>query len=458
MSFFSAARVRAGLKKSVLIGLVVAMAACGSDESSDSTSAAQATSTATTPATDVSPVTDETIAAVSSTAPNTTVAVEPVTCAGDPVKFWTIETETGPLSIQYEQTRHGIEAAVQAVNETCAAGRPIQVTVCDDKSDPNESAACGRQAAEDGAIAMVGSLGQLGEGADAANQAGVPLVMTPGTGQTELSSPTSFPASSIFTTLLMTITGAKSGGADSYLFVAFDSPIWSFVTSQAEPLAAALGVKFDTLFFPADTSDFAPLAAQIAAQNPDAIGFAVPASVPFLNGLAAEGISPFDILEFTAVAALPPQRIRDLEKNAEGVILMTANVPPTATDNPGIAQFLVELEAAGYDPADEDLDVGAPMGWSAVHVVADVLATMDPSTPVTSASFIEALVSFGPIDRPEMAAVDFSKPAFTATDAAPALAAMRIFGRTAMATRVTDGVREPVTGFVDALTPFTFES
>src|SRR5262249_37146211 len=77
-------------------------------------------------------------------------------CAGAPLKFTSIGTLSGPLSFPSLTTeaQNSNTAALKAVNAECALGRPIQVVTCDDKSDPNEATRCGRQAHDDGSLAL----------------------------------------------------------------------------------------------------------------------------------------------------------------------------------------------------------------------------------------------------------------------------------------------------------------
>ena len=84
-------------------------------------------------------------------------------CTGAPLKFTSIASLSGPLSFPSLTTeaQNGLQAALQAVNGECALGRPIEVVQCDDKGDPNEATKCGRQANDDGSIALFGSSGVI---------------------------------------------------------------------------------------------------------------------------------------------------------------------------------------------------------------------------------------------------------------------------------------------------------
>jgi hypothetical protein len=68
---------------------------------------------------------------------------------------------------------------------------------------------------------------------------------------------------------------------------------------------------------------------------------------------------------------------------------------------------------------------------------------------IDSASLIEAFKTMGPVDRPESAPYDFSKPAFPDH---PVMSKMRIFGKEHYLAQVQHGVITPIVGdFIDPL-------
>ena len=60
------------------------------------------------------------------------------------------------------------------------------------------------------------------------------------------------------------MSAAAAAGATDMLMVAFDSGETRRFVEQATEIAENLGVSMDSLVFPATTTDFAPVAAQIA--------------------------------------------------------------------------------------------------------------------------------------------------------------------------------------------------
>lgn len=378
-----------------------------------------------------------------------------VPCAGKPIKVTTIATLTGALAFKSrkEDMSNGIKAALASVNGRCQLGRPLSINLCDDQSDPNQSTSCGRKAASDGSLAIFGDVGLQDNGVTASR---LPGVLTTGATLFELTNPKSFPGSSAPVLIMGSVTAAKAAGVKDYLLVSTDTPGTQFVAGQAKALASSLGVNLTTLFFPPDTTDFASVAAQVAAKKPSAIGLIVPSAVPFMNALNAEGILPKDTPVFTALSLVPPEVIGELGNKLDGMYLITQNVPPSEKSNAGIKQFRAEYAAVGLDPEKPTAGTFAVDIWSKVHILADDLAKLTPAarSSLNSKALTDALVAASPVNRPEMAPYDLHKPAFPDIKA---LATFRIFGRQAMAVRVENGTYKPVSTFQDVTKPFTLD-
>src|SRR4051812_26447339 len=79
-----------------------------------------------------------------SAAPGSSAGSAGGTCSGAPLKMTTIFSQSGRLAVFGTDVPDAVAAAVAAVNKTCDAGRPLDVTVCDDQSTPNGALTCGR--------------------------------------------------------------------------------------------------------------------------------------------------------------------------------------------------------------------------------------------------------------------------------------------------------------------------
>jgi hypothetical protein len=377
-------------------------------------------------------------------------------CPGEPIKLTTMLSLTGPLTIESatQGTEDGLEVALKAVNGACEIGRPIEINICDEKSSPNGSTRCGREAASDGSLALFGSTGSFETGTTAAN---LPGILGAGASVFDLTNPRAFAPISALTLVVGGASASSAAGAKKALMVAIDSAITRTFMGTAVDVARQLGVDMDVLWVPPETTDWAPVAAQVAERDPQAIGVALPQMVPLINALDQEGITPDDVPIQTAVTLLPPEQIEQLGPKADGIYLVTQVTPPTDGDNPGIKQMLKEFAAAGVDIDPEQGSPSVVTAWSNVHILADLLKTLpkEQIDTLDSDALVALMENAPPVDRPEYATFDFSENAYPDI---PALAGLRLFSREAMVLRVEDGKYKSVTPFGDATKPFKLES
>lgn len=382
---------------------------------------------------------------------NGEVAQAAENCPGDPIRLTSIAALSGPTAVNEDDLEVATDVTVRAVNEECVLGRPIEVNVCDDRGDPNGSTECGRTAADDGSLALIGAVGVFDNGAEAS---GLPSVYTVGAGTFDHTNPSSYPFTSIVPQLFGSITTAVATGAESTMLVTFESPATVFIAEQGETLAQELGLEWDVLFFPQDTTDFAPIAAQIVDADPDSLGFGVPQVEPFLQALLAEGWDMQEKPTLSTSVLMPPRAIEALGSDGDGLYLMSSVVPPTETDNPAIAEMQEAYEAQGVDF--DEASVTSVNGWTALQALVDALSALSPEqiSQLDSTALVEAVTSQGPVDSPEVAPFDLSTPAFPDD---PVLSTLRLFSRHVMATRLEDGRLVPVSDFIDVETPFELE-
>jgi hypothetical protein len=372
-------------------------------------------------------------------------------CPGKPLKFMTIASLTGgptgnvdPAAVEW-----GGDAALASINGTCSLGRPIEVTMCDDKFDVNGSLACGRKAASDGTLAILSSVGSFDDGATAS---GLPGVFLLGTGAFDLTNPKAYSSVSGVTIGMGGVSAAKSAGAKTFVLVLPDTPALQFVSTQVEAAGKQLNVKVDTIHFPIDTTDFAPIAAQISEKHADAIGLLPVSPVPMINALASEGLTPKSHTMAIASIVMTPDVVKQLGSALDGMLVVSPTVPTTDTQNKGIAQFRADLKADGKNPDNPNVSFNTLLGWSNLQRLNAALMAAGPSVVANldSKTLVDALVAH-PIDRPEAAPYDFKSnqlPEF------PALASFRIFTRQVAILKMAHGRYDLLSdGFVDVLHP-----
>jgi hypothetical protein len=372
-------------------------------------------------------------------------------CPGKPIKLTTFASLTGgPTgSISLKQSRVGIDAALAQINSKCSLGRPLEVTTCDDTFDVNGSLACGRKAASDGSLAMISSVGSFDDGATASGLPGIYLL---GTGAFDLTNKNAYSSISGVTIGIGGVSAAKAAGAKELLLVLPDTPELEFVSTQVEEAGKTIGVKVDTLHIPVDTTDFAPVAAQIAERHPGSIGLLPTEPVPMINALAAAGITPKNHIMSIASIVMTPSIVKQLGSALDGMLVVGQTLPPTDTSNAGIAEFRSDVKANGGNPDDPNLSFAIVSSWSDIKKLEGALLAAGPSviSSLDSKSLVDAVVAH-PINRPEAAPYDFRTHALPEF---PGLAGFRIFSRDVVILKMEKGKYEPFSkGFIDVLHP-----
>lgn len=375
--------------------------------------------------------------------------VDVAECPGEPLKFTTIAALTSQLGDNGDRARIGTEAGVAAVNRGCALGRPIDVEFCDDAGDVNQNLACGREAGSDGSLALLTFIGSFDDGATAS---GLPAIYTWGTSAFELTSENAYSSISGVAVGISGVTAAKGKGAEDFLLVLPDTPTLQFAATQVEQVADIIGIDVEIIYFPADTTDYAPIAAQIAERDTDAVGLLPVQPVVMINALAAEGITAEDRTITTASVVMTPEVVQELGDTLDGLIVVSPTVPPTDTDNPGIAEFRHDLEAAGFDPDDPNIDFNTVVSWSNLKKLEEALSHLSPEeiASLDSETLVDAVVT-NPVERPEAAPYDFGENALPEL---PDLATFRIFTREVAILQLHDGRYDVLSDdFVDILEP-----
>lgn len=403
---------------SVALSLVLVLGACSDD---DDTSAPSTTDTSTT----------------SSSVP----------CEGDPIKLMSIVSVTGPVSAP--EVGASLEAAAQAVNTTCAAGRPIDLDVCDDEGDANLAQDCARQAVEGEYLALVGSLSVVIESAlPITDEAGIPNFGNIGSSAAELTSPNSFPLGGTVSNVLGHAATIAAAGGTTMSFVGPDIPQIALFAGIVEKSAGELGVTLEeTVLIPVGATDYAQFAAQALGTDGIAMIASGAQAAAFTKALIDAGID-FDETTVSLPQNVSPEDIEGFDGAADGAYVSYSSMPASSMDVEGVAQYQKEMEAAGKG----DLARGgsAITTWRAVHLMAEeILPALDT---IDAASMIEFLSSaaFAPGD---IAPTDFTKPAFPDD---PTLSALRLFSPYYIPGRIVDGdAIVAADAFVDVREPFT---
>ena len=362
-------------------------ASCGSDKkaSPETTSAPPATTATTSaPAATTAATTAETVAAATTEAPPETAG--PAT--GEPIPIMTIATLESPnFSVPYVQT--AIEVAVADVNlHGGVNGRPLDPHFCNDKFDPNEAAACARQAKDVGAVAVVGGVTPQAPAIfPVLTEEKIPWVGGSGTsGAVELKDPISYPIQGGSPAMLIGVgrTLVTKGGTKFAIVSTDNAASKAGAAAMLQGIQAA-GQDAEVFEAPLDTLDYTAIVATALATNPDAVGItsppdAAPKVVTALNQAGYKGLIA------TANTNLSQAAIDALGPIANGVYLGFRMVPTSNTDNPTVAAFLTAIKAKQADIRIDELGLNA---WTAVHFLAEVLRQSKATDGAGVISFLD---------------------------------------------------------------------
>jgi ABC-type branched-subunit amino acid transport system substrate-binding protein len=287
-------------------------------------------------------------------------------------------------------------AAVDAINSAGGVnGAKLEFTFCDDETDPNTVQACARKAASGPyAVAMV--MPSLFDflAVPITAKAGLPTVAEQAEEPAVWNDPSVFCYTSGTVGLLHLLgplahqIGVKKLAEIHYGGLGF-SDEW---TQWIKEGAATGGIQMGgATTVPQTTTDFTPAITQVMSSGADGI-------VPILLGLPPalqqirRAYPQAKILEPSFI--LQPSEIKSAGSAANGIHVAAWAQPVTATNVPGIQQFIKETKGK-LDPSWYYYE-NAVLDWLAVHFVAKVAATV--KGPVTRASMMAAFRKANNID------------------------------------------------------------
>lgn len=369
-------------------------------------------------------------------------------CSGDPVNIMTISTLSGGTA-EHPEIVDSVKAAAQQINDVCQLGRPVKVTTCDDKYNPNDSAGCARQAVSLKVVAVVGQDGEMAEAAlPVLKAAGIPEVGFYQNGSNASSFANSFPLVWGLTLVQGEVATAVSLGAKKIALIAINSPSTGFLVSLTKAAVESLGgTLVTTVQVDPKATDLSTGAAQLQQSGADAY-------IPFLaKGALLQLFNALNQLDskvpvMGSSLTLTPQVISQNVTATNGIYVIGQGWPPADSSNAGIAQLATEMKAIGKS-ASEESDFGIA-GWSGMHVVADLLKG---STTFDAATLTQKLNTSGPISRPEISPFDWTKPAYAEN---PSFAKLRVFSNQVVVSKIDNGAAKVISGgFVPTTKTFT---
>ena len=327
---------------------------------------------------------------------------EPV---GDPIRVMTVTTlnAAGPT---YENIAITANLYADHINaQGGIAGRPLEVTVCDEQFDPAVAATCARQAVEEEMVSVVGSFTFFAESivpvlADSSiTWFGPCCPITP----SELTSPYSFPIGNQPMYAVGAVKRAVEDGCENINAVIIDGA--QVFQTPMDNAMSALGKEFgDVVILPPTAQDYSSEVAQ-ATEGADCV-ISVISETPFITWNTAWSQSGTDAQQYGPQGNLNAVSARGNEEATDGNII--AGMYPDISTEPW-AEYRAALEEAGVDQEENDFNSLGGLGtWAAYVAFAQIAETIEGD--ITAESFYEAANSTSNLDLGGMVPVlDFTQ-------------------------------------------------
>jgi branched-chain amino acid transport system substrate-binding protein len=283
----------------------------------------------------------------------------------------------GGLSFPYPAT--AAKAAAAALNKTGGIdGHPIQIDACDNQGNPNQSAACGREAKSNGDIAVIGSFDIQGaaEILPVLQAEGIPYVGALAGNAVELSNPDSF----IFdpgAVLAAYGTAALFGQQGCKNVVEFGlaaAPGFAQELAGQQAIAAKDGYKLETVNITVGQTDVSAPVSTALSMHPDCVSYEGDGqtTAKLVGAVRQAGFTGKFI---TAIGSLLPPFLASLGAVGNGVVVLNSALNPANSTDPLVTEFRNQITAyVGAKDAPTDLNEFAQDGWSSVRLVGLALA------------------------------------------------------------------------------------
>jgi ABC-type branched-subunit amino acid transport system substrate-binding protein len=297
----------------------------------------------------------------------------------------------GGLSYPYGAT--GVQAAAAAINASGGIdGHKLLVNTCDIKGDPNVAAQCGREAASDKDIAVLGTFAPIGGTQLVAvlQTEKIPYIGGLPSSPQEFDSPVSFqfdpgPNLSGYALAALWVQSGCKRIAD----IIPANPASDTIAAAQKKLAGVLGLEINTQIVPPGLADVTPSLSAAEATKPNCFTYSGDGqtNVKYILGLHQLGFKGKII---TTAGSLLPQFLPPLGKAGNGVIVLSSTLQPTASD-PMVTQFRTDLSKYLNGKASAiatNSNEFAQDGWSSVQLLKQAL---NGETSFTAATLLKKI-------------------------------------------------------------------
>jgi branched-chain amino acid transport system substrate-binding protein len=413
-------------------GLTVA--ACGSDDdTADDTTADTAAGEASSDTT-AGTAAEETPA--EGTAAEGSAAGSGEVPTGEPLKLMTVTTlnAAGPT---YENIANTANLYADWINERGGiAGRPVEVTVCDEQFDPAVATTCARQAVDEGMVSIVGSFTYFAESIvpviaeSSITWFGACCPITP----SELTSPYSFNIGNQPMYAVGAVQRAVDDGCENINAVIIDGA--QIFIPPMENAIANLGKSFgEVIILPPTAQDYSAEVAQ-ATTDADCV-ITIVSETPFITWNTAWTQSGTDAQQYGPQGNLNEVSAAGNEESTDGNIIV--GMYPDISTEPW-DEYREALEESGLIDDGNDYNSLGGMGTWAAYVGFTQIAEKIEGD-ITAESFYEAANTTTELDLNGMVPVlDFTQEW---TDGLEGY--NRLFNRSVILSQLEDGKVVPLT-------------
>jgi ABC-type branched-subunit amino acid transport system substrate-binding protein len=356
--------------------------------------------------------------------------------SGDPIRVMTVTTlnAAGPT---YENIANTANAYADYINARGGiAGRPLEVTVCDEQFDPAVATTCARQAVDEEMVSIVGSFTFFAESIvpviaeSSITWFGACCPITP----SELTSPYSFNIGNQPMYAVGAVKKAVDDGCEAINAVIIDGA--QIFIPPMENAMANLGQSFgEVVILPPTAQDYSAEVAQ-ATSGADCV-ISIISETPFITWNTAWAQSGTEAQQYGPQGNLNEISAAGNEEATNGNII--AGMYPDISTEPW-AEYRVALEEAGLDLTEQDYNSLGGMGtWAAFVGFTQIAETIEGD--ITAESFYEAASNTSELDLNGMVPVlDFTQEW---TDGLEGY--QRLFNRSAVYSELQDGKVVPLT-------------
>jgi len=325
--------------------------------------------------------------------------------AGEPIKVMTVTTlnAAGPT---YENIAITAELYADYINARGGInGRPLEVTVCDEKFDPAVATECARQAVDEGMVSIVGSFTYFAESIvpviaeSSITWFGACCPITPA----ELSSPYSFNIGNQPMYAVGAVKRAVDDGCENINAVIIDGA--QVFIPPMENAMKALGKSFGaTVILPPTAQDYSSEVAQ-ATSGADCV-ISVISETPFITWNTAWTQSGTTARQYGPQGNLNSVSAKGNEEATDGDVI--AGMYPDLSTAPW-DEYRAALEAAGIDQEANDYNSLGGMGtWAAFVGFTQIAESIEGE--ITAESFYNAANTTTNLDLNGMVPpIDFTK-------------------------------------------------